>query len=316
MYPRDAANPYPNGVARNMWQVDRDGVLVAGFGHVHSGGLATDLWMRRTGARYRGPDCGGSRPRGNGAAAGAGLHRCAATAPTSSESDARYWEPAGPVSWDVSMKVPKPNWRVAVRAGDMLEISTTYETRRASWYESMGIMVLYMADGGGGKDPYRAKVDWPGAVTHGHLPENNVHGGGPTQMPDPRRLPSGATPADPLSIDNFLYGAGDLRRSAPNNRPPVVRRGDSLVYELSADDASTGDLALADLLRAALQPLHRDRLPDRRREVAVRLGPAGDCHPGRRRARPGRSRRACRNGTYTYFCRIHPSMRGAFRVRK
>jgi hypothetical protein len=314
VYPRDAGNPYPNGVRRNMWQVDRDGVLVAGFGHVHSGGLSTDLWMRRTGARYRGPDCG-AKPR-------AQRRRCRRRAPSVRgnrahlfESVARYWEPAGPVSWDVSMKVPKPNWRVAVRAGDMLEISTTYESRRASWYESMGIMVLYMADGAGGKDPYRAKVDRPGVVTHGHLPENDVHGGRPTQMPDPRTLPPGGTPADPLTIDNFLYGAGDLRRSAPNNRPPVVRRGDSLVYELSADEA---DQEIWHSLTSCAPPCNRSTgiaYPLADAKWQFDSGQLGTITPA-----VGRTTweipKSLPNGTYTYFCRIHPSMRGAFRVKK
>ena len=62
-------------------------------------------------------------------------------------SVAKYFEPAGAVSWDVSMTHTKPSWRVAVKAGDRLNVSATYDTRRASWYESMGIMVLFVADG-------------------------------------------------------------------------------------------------------------------------------------------------------------------------
>ena len=29
-----------------------------------------------------------------------------------------------------------------------------------------------------GVDPFAQKVDWHGVVTHGHLPENDNHGGG------------------------------------------------------------------------------------------------------------------------------------------
>ena len=36
--------------------------------------------------------------------------------------------------------------------------------------------------------------------------------------------------------------------------------------------------------------------------------------PGRRNATPGRRPNDLPTGTYTYFCRIHPFMRGAFRV--
>jgi plastocyanin len=48
-----------------------------------------------------------------------------------------YYEPAGAVSWDVSMTVTPPDWRVAVKQGDVLSISTTYDSRRASWYEQI-----------------------------------------------------------------------------------------------------------------------------------------------------------------------------------
>ncbi len=92
------------------------------------------------------------------------------------------------------MKGTRPDWMVQVKKGDTLEVQATYETKLASWYESMGIMVVYMADDtSDGRDPYKTKVDYPGQVTHGHLPENNVHGGKATDLPDPRRLPSGAS---------------------------------------------------------------------------------------------------------------------------
>jgi len=52
-YPDDAKNPYPNGVEKNKWTVDRDGVLLATAGHVHAGGLWTDLYLQRPGAKYQ-----------------------------------------------------------------------------------------------------------------------------------------------------------------------------------------------------------------------------------------------------------------------
>jgi hypothetical protein len=314
-YPSDLSNPYSRGVQRNMWQVDRDGVLLATAGHVHSGGLATDLWLRRSGARYRGPDC-------SKLATASQRRRCRNRAPSVRgnrahlfRSSARYWEPAGPVSWDVSMTATRPNWRVAVNAGDILEITTDYETRRASWYESMGIMVVYMADGAAGKDPYRSKVDWRGRVTHGHLPENNVHGGGPSRLPDPRRLASGILPTNPLGINGFAYEAGDLRLSGAARRPPVVKRGRSLVFELGEQEASQ---EIWHSLTSCAPPCNRATgiaypIPDGRFQFDS--GQLGDHTPAvgtRRWATP----RSLPPGTYTYFCRIHPDMRGAFRVKR
>lgn len=314
-YPSDAENPYPNGVPRNIWQADRDGVLVSTAGHVHTGGLSTDLWIRRTGASYQGPRCGRLPTP-------AKRRRCRNRAPSVRgnrahlfRSVARYWEPAGPVSWDVSMTTTRPNWRVAVKAGDILEITTDYETRRASWYESMGINVVYMADGGGGKNPYRRKVNYPGPVTHGHLPENNVHGGGPSRLPDPRRLASGVAGLDPLSITGFTYEAGDLRVPGAAGRPPVVRRGRSLTYELSQQDASQ---EIWHSLTSCAPPCNRATgiaypIPDGRFQFDS--GQLGDHTPAvgtRRWATP----KSLPPGTYTYFCRIHPDMRGAFRVKR
>ena len=50
-YPDQAKNPYGGGPKRNEWVVDRPGVLVATAGHLHPGGLHTDLKLRRRGNR-------------------------------------------------------------------------------------------------------------------------------------------------------------------------------------------------------------------------------------------------------------------------
>ena len=71
-------------------------------------------------------------------------------------SQAKYWEPAGAVSWDVAMTVSDPWWRVKVSAGDELRLSATYDSERAAWYESMGINFLWYVPGDveGAKDPF------------------------------------------------------------------------------------------------------------------------------------------------------------------
>jgi hypothetical protein len=285
-FPDDASNPYPDGFQRNVWTVDRDGVLVGTSAHLHTGGLYGDLWLRRGKARR------------------AHLFR----------SRMKYWEPRGPVSWDMAATATRPSWRVAVHKGDQLEVAATYETKRASWYESMGIMVVYMADGGGGKNPYRTKVDYPGRVTHGHLPENDHHGGGPSDLPDPRTLRSGVDASSgPFDIAGFTYGAGDLRVPGQAGLPPVVHRGKSLTFELSQQDASQ---EIWHSLTSCAPPCNRQTgiaypIPDGR--FRFDSGQLGTITPavGRLSWATPKNLPA---GTYTYFCRIHPSMRGAFRV--
>src|SRR5207248_5571816 len=92
----------------------KDITLVGAAGHLHPGGLYNDLDVRRGGQ-------------------GRLLFR----------SQAKYFEPAGAVSWDVSMTASKPSWRVAIKAGDVLSTRVTYDTKNASWYEVMGIMVAW-----------------------------------------------------------------------------------------------------------------------------------------------------------------------------
>ena len=56
-YPRDDPNAYPAGVHKNLYTLPQDGVLITTAGHVHTGGLYTDLSLSRPGAKYAGPKC-------------------------------------------------------------------------------------------------------------------------------------------------------------------------------------------------------------------------------------------------------------------
>jgi hypothetical protein len=284
-YPRDAKDPYGSGPRRNVWTVDRRGVLVATAGHLHPGGLHTDLRVRRHGKTAR-------------------LFR----------SVAKYFEPAGAVSWDVAMTGTPRNWRVKVRRGDRLSISATYDTARSSWWESMGIMVVYMANGGPGKNPFRTKVNRPGRVTHGHLAENNFHGGEPTGLPDARQLPDGAAGPGFVDMVNFQYQLGDLSLSGPARNPPVIHAGQSLTFRNPGDDARgiyhsiTSCRAPCNRQTGIAYPLADGRVP-------FESGTLGRYSPATG-ALQWRTPSTLSPGTYTYFCRIHPFMRGAFRVKR
>ena len=148
---------------RHRATVQEDGVLVGTAGHLHPGGLWTDLYLERGGRKAR-------------------LFR----------SRAKYFEPAGAVSWDVAMEATPPEWRVGVKRGDVLSVSATYDSKRASWYEAMGIMQVAFNPGGTGPDPFATDVDVPGRLTHGHLAENRNHGGAFCGLADPRRAVSAA----------------------------------------------------------------------------------------------------------------------------
>jgi hypothetical protein len=289
---RDGRYTYPDeagfrAYSRNRWTVQEDGVLVGTAGHLHPGGLWTDLWLERGGRRVR-------------------LFR----------SRARYFEPAGAVSWDVAMTVPPPTWRVGVRRGDVLSVTATYDSKRASWYEAMGIMPVAFNPGGTGPDPFAVDVDVPGDVTHGHLPENRNHGGGFIGLRDPRETLSAPVPAGGVDIRNFVYGRGDLALTGRRGRVPTVRRGRSLRFVNR--DARRGILHSITSCRA---PCNRSTGiaypladgPVRFDSGNLGFGPEG-LTPAAQRA-TWKTPRNLRAGTYTYFCRVHPFMRGAFRVQ-
>ena len=289
-YPRDDPNAYAGGPPRNQQLIGRDGVLVQTAGHLHPGGLWTDLKLTRNGRTVN-------------------LFR----------SRAKYWEPAGAVSWDVAMTATRSNWRVKVKRGDVLSVSATYDSKRGSWYESMGIMPVAFAPGArGGADPFSGKIERRGRLTHGHLPENDNHGGRPGGLADARTLPDGpAATADPLAITDFLYGQGDLLRGGAASRPPVVAQGQPLNFR-NTDAART----IFHTITACRAPCNRTT------GIAYPLadGPvdfdSGELGFGPAGFTPAANRDTWATptnlgpGTYTYFCRVHPFMRGAFRVKK
>src|SRR5205814_7799774 len=90
--PPPAPPPPPPGgpPPRNTWTADHDGTLVGTAGHLHPGGLWTDLELTRAGRTVE-------------------VFR----------SRAHYYEPAAAVSSDVSMTATPPNWPVASKRGDV-----------------------------------------------------------------------------------------------------------------------------------------------------------------------------------------------------
>jgi hypothetical protein len=375
-YPEDAVDPYPGGLKKNEKIMPSDGVLVGTTGHVHTGGLSTNLYLKRAGASYAGPTC--SRPtdysgqinrlqsrqraiskrlrnlrkndgrpsavnrlkrqsRANARSLGAAKARarrdnaryreCRATQPSVEgnrvhlfNSKAEYFHDTGPVSWDMSMYSTDENWRVAVEAGDVLELQTTYETRIASWYESMGINVLYWAAEEGGDNPYVTKVDTEGVLNHGHYEENSDHGGGtPLVGPDPRTLADGLPYSDAITIGGYSYEQGDFRLPGSLGRPPTIEKGQSFTFELAAGDQSqeiwhsvTSCKAPCNRSTGISYPIPDGKIQFDSGQLGIAPIPGGAPTVNRTTWSTPRNLPV---GTYTFFCRIHPLMRGAIRVK-
>jgi plastocyanin len=281
----DQAAPGARGLgSEHRWVVPSDQTLVWTAGHLHPGGLHTDLTISR-GART------------------VSLFR----------SNARYWEPAGPASWDVALTASRPDWRVKVRRGDVIKLSGTYDVSHASWWESMAIMFVarYAGTDAGGVDPFAGRLDRGGLVTHGHLAENDNHGGGKPTLPDARSLPGRPAPAA-IALTGFLSSRGDLNNSG---KLPTIRRGQALTF-VNKDaprnifHTITGCRAPCSGTAGIAYPLANGPVDFDSGELGV--GPKGStAASGRVRWSTPKSLPA---GTYTYFCRVHPFMRGGFRV--
>ncbi len=298
-FPDDAADPYPDGFVRNQWRVPTDGVLLGTGGHVHPGGMHTDLFVSRDGA--------------GAAASGDAAEYVDGDRALVFRSEAEYFDPNGPVSWDLAAHVTPADWRVGVHEGDVMSISATYATDRAAWYEAMGIMVVWWAPGGDGPDPFVTPTVADGDVTHGHLAENDNWGGSPTIYDgDPTALPAGPQ-VRRIAISDFAYQYGDLSEGAAE--VPTVPQGQSIEFDNTADNQRAN--GIWHTITACLEPC----------SGATGISyPLADAPTGFDSGELGTGGQPTANrvtwqtpsnldpGTYTYFCRIHPFMRGAFRV--
>ena len=304
------------------WTVPDGGrTLVFGAGHLHPGGISVDLEVARDGpdgGNIDGDDPSEVRP----------LFR----------SSARYYEPAGAVSWDVSMKATPPEWRIALKAGDTVSIDAIYDVEKASWYESMGILPLAVstASDPAAKDPFedeaavRAMYDAGGILTHGRLPENiDKKANKDLGLPDPRKLDSrGRVPKSGINIDAFRYQLGGYSafRGFPSQlmRPPLVKQGSGVSFtSLDATPGTPEQQQAWHSVTSCKAPCNRGAgigYPLANGPVKFDSGQLGygtfansgvtaQTNEYETPPLPKAGK------TYTYFCRIHPFMRGSVRVK-
>jgi hypothetical protein len=320
-FPDMAKNPYGNGPKLNTFTVDHPGTLVGTAGHIHPGGLYDQLDDIRAGAAPSGGAIPGSEPHS------VRLFR----------SMAHYFDKRGPISWDMAMTATSPDWRPHLNAGDTLRISATYETKRASWLESMGIMVAWMAwdsESGnvpGSSDPFSHKTDQTGHTTHGHLAENRHHGGSLNLHVNLKKFPQCFTHR--VVIGGFHYTPGDFTSTGRDRCVPTIRRGQSLTF-VNDDSFADGKLALfgkitsqqsQDYINSIFHSVTSCQYPcglDTGISYPLANG-AGNLDSGQLGPdTPAIGRltwstpTGLKPGTYTYFCRIHPFMRGVFRIIK
>jgi plastocyanin len=303
------------------WTVPGGGrTLVFGAGHLHPGGLHVDLEVARDGSDPGSTD-------GDTPSEVRQLFR----------SDARYYEPAGAVSWDVAMKATRPGWRVSLEGGDTVSVNTTYDVEHASWYESMGILPLAVsaADDPAARDPFDdaaeagAMYDRGGILTHGRLRENiDAKANRKLGLPKPKKLRgAGTLPDNEVEIDGFLYSDGGFSaiRGFPEDlmRPPTISAGESVTFTnldalptMSQTDQAWHSItpcpAPCNRGSGIGYPLARGPVEFDSGQLGFGTGTSAEVTTGSNTyTTPAFSD----PGTYTYFCRIHPFMRGSIRVK-
>jgi plastocyanin len=184
-------------------------------------------------------------------------------------------------------------------------------------------MDTFVADGhvNGAIDPFTQPVDVTGILTHGHLAENDNHGGAPMTLPDARKMLSGKATTK-IAIQNYIYGRGDFQRAGTTaGRPPVVRAGRSITFtNLDAPAGVSASASAYHTITACKAPCTASTgiaYPLANAQIQFDSGELGYGPPG---VTPAANRNTWKTpktlpaGTYTYFCRIHPFMRGSFRV--
>ncbi|HEX8646705.1 MAG TPA: hypothetical protein VF715_07365 [Thermoleophilaceae bacterium] len=323
------------------------GTIIAAGGHLHPGGLQNTIDLVRPGNTIRVRKGKGKRRR---------WVRKRKEVARIYTGEAHYWDRKDPTrgggpptSWDFSMKVSGlPKWGVRVEPGDIVRNNAVYDARIQSTYENMGIVVAAVVpdDPEGnprapGVDPFTTPLDTSpncksgglkakrggkrlcdrGKVTHGHLAENDNFGaaGGAWSAR------SGA-PASRVGIADFLYAPGDLS-TIEMTGVPAVKLGSELAFTnfdgfqiphtvtsckfpclgqtggafpISNGESSKGrqlDFDSGELgfgtpqIGPAKQTL----------DWTLPVTPEAGFEPGE---------------IVTYFCRVHPGMRGAFEVQR
>ncbi len=175
-------------------------------------------------------------------------------------------------------------------------------------------MVVWMGEpGGDADDPFTTAVDTPGMLTHGHLAENDNHGGDL----DNRYLDLTALPSAPASatipIQDWVYTEGDMNYAVS---VPTVKAGESITYENLDANIGKGQWHT---ITACAAPCNRSTgiaYPLADGPVIFDSGELGLGGPPTADRTSWTIPTDLPPGTYTYFCRIHPIMRGAFRVEE
>jgi plastocyanin len=296
----------PKGVIE--WTSPIDGTLIGTGGHLHPGGIR--VTAENYGSEERPcPDSGG----GYG---GTVLLK----------SDA-IWRYDVPFSEDFQMEVTHPAFRAPIHEGDRIRISGTYENKKHAWYAAMTHQGFYIDESQPPKgrcDPYlvgpaaKRDINVTAGVPNrpwGHHKHDKICG---KRFDAPRCNrpvePTGeGMRTDTVTIANFLYYPGDFTLDGQMGAPPKVPKGDPLRF-VNADQAANIRHSVTTCRWPCNGPyVGNYPLPDGIWDSdTLGYDPVDGGNPNP----VATMSKDMKVGKYSYFCRIHPWMRGAFEVVK
>jgi hypothetical protein len=271
----------------------KDYEIVEMAGHVHPGGLRDEIRA----------DCGGPAGHSLVFTSQAKLNRRKGGVP----------DPRAFGSWDYMMTATRSNSRPVVKAGDRLKVTAVYDTSHP-WYEAMGIVLAFghpLASGEKASVPYCAKP----AATTGDVTNkpaaNPVFGGDHAIVPNPSSQTAAGSAVTNITIASFDYQPGGLGQAPAAVKPGSVVRFDNMDASASIFHTVTTCAPPCNKDYGQSYPLAEWGFDSRQ----LGYGPPGVTAAANTTTYdltiPAN---APAGETITFFCRIHPFMRGALKV--
>jgi hypothetical protein len=295
------------------WTSPVDGTLIGTGSHVHPGGL-------RVVTENYGSEASPCPDAGNGYGGTVLL-----------KSDV-IWHHGVPYSEDYQTEVTRPSFRAPIHEGDRIRIAGIYENKEHAWYTAMTHGGFYIDESQPPKGhckPYfvgrdakllkrgaKRKVrvfdgvpNRPWGSHHTDTVCGKRHGGPPCEQRAKPYEPGIAT--NQVNIANFQYQPGDMALSGAAGNPVQVRQGTSLRF-VNLDQAANIRHSVTTCewpcngTYVANYP-HADGVWDSG-TLGFDVIDGGSPNP------VSETPPDLPVGKYSYFCRIHPWMRGAFEV--
>ena len=229
-------------------------------------------------------------------------------------------------SWDFLMTATDPDWRVTLHPGDRLRTKTYYDITHP-WYEAMGIVFGWVNPLDAGEAPAAPPClqtgDTSGTPTR-EMPASAIYGGTTELYDDPATVPADGAPVSRIDILGYDYRPGGV------GQPPAPVAAGATVTFTNWDAAAS---IFHTVTPCADRPCNRETgqsypLPSwdffpgllggedaEADSKQLGYGPPGATSASNRSQWQLRVPATAQPGdTFTYFCRVHPYMRGSIQV--